>query len=245
MQKVLIIGATSAIAQEVAKLYAESGSQLFLVARNNEKLEHVAQDLDVRGAAAVDTHVCDLIDNTCHNEILRVADKTLDGIDISFIAHGTLPDQEDCESSVEQTLQEFQINLISVVSVLTLLGNYFAKQGKGCIAVISSVAGDRGRQSNYVYGAAKGGLAVFLQGLRNRLSKTGVCVLTIKPGFVITPMTQNFKKGILWVQPQQVAKTIVNAIRKRKNVVYVPWFWFWIMLIIRNIPENIFKRMSL
>lgn len=245
MNKVLIIGATSAIAQEVAKLYAKSGSQLFLVARNKEKLDQVAQDLDVRGATAVTTHVCDLTDATRHNEILRVADKTLDGIDISLIAHGTLPEQKDCESSIEQTLQEFQINLISVVSVLTLLGNYFEKQGKGCIAVISSVAGDRGRQSNYVYGAAKGGLTIFLQGLRNRLCKTGVCVLTIKPGFVITPMTKNFKKGILWVQPKQVAKSIVRAVRRRKNVVYVPWFWRWIMLIIRSIPENIFKRMSL
>ena len=143
------------------------------------------------------------------------------------------------------TLQEFQINLVSVVSLLTLLANYFEKQGKGCIAVISSVAGDRGRQSNYIYGAAKGGLTIFLQGLRNRLSKAGVCVLTIKPGFVITPMTENFKKGFLWAQPQQVAKAIVSAIRRRKNVIYVPWFWRWIMLVIRNIPENVFKRMSL
>ena len=245
MQKVLIIGATSAIAQEVAKLYAISGFQLFLVARNTEKLEQVAQDLDLRGAAAVATHACDLSDTSHHDEILRVADKALDGIDITLIAHGTLPEQKECESSIDKTLQELQINLISVVSLLTVLGNYFEKQGKGCIAVISSVAGDRGRQSNYVYGTAKGGLTIFLQGLRNRLSKAGVCVLTIKPGFVITPMTQNFKKGFLWAQPQQVARAIVRAIRKRKNVVYVPWFWRWIMLIIRSIPENIFKRMSL
>ena len=245
MQKVLIIGATSAIAQEVAKLYAISGFQLFLVARNTEKLEQVAQDLDLRGAAAVATHACDLSDTSHHDEILRVADKALDGIDITLIAHGTLPEQKECESSIDKTLQELQINLISVVSLLTVLGNYFEKQGKGCIAVISSVAGDRGRQSNYVYGTAKGGLTIFLQGLRNRLSKAGVCVLTIKPGFVITPMTQNFKKGFLWAQPQQVARAIVSAIRKRKNVVYVPWFWRWIMLIIRSIPVNIFKRMSL
>ena len=245
MQKVLIIGATSAIAQEVAKLYAKSGFQLFLVARNTEKLEQVAQDLDLRGAAAVATHACDLSDTSHHDEILRVADKALDGIDITLIAHGTLPEQKECESSIDKTLQELKINMISVVSLLTVLGNYFEKQGKGCIAVISSVAGDRGRQSNYVYGAAKGGLTIFLQGLRNRLSKSGVCVLTIKPGFVITPMTKNFKKGILWAQPQQVAKAIVSAIQKRKNVVYVPWFWRWIMLVIRIIPENIFKRMSL
>ena len=245
MQKVLIIGATSAIAQEVAKLYANSGSQLYMIARNSDKLEQVAQDLSVRGATAVTTYSCDLTDTTRHDEILRLADKALGGIDITLIAHGTLPEQKECESSINHTLQEFQINLISVVSLLTVLGNYFEKQGKGCIAVLSSVAGDRGRQSNYVYGAAKGGLTIFLQGLRNRLSKTGVCVLTIKPGFVITPMTVNFKKGLLWAQPKKIAEAIVTAIRKRKNVVYVPWFWFWIMLIIRNIPENIFKRMSL
>ena len=171
MQKILIIGATSAIAQEVAKSYAKSGFQLFLVARNTGKLEQVAQDLDVQGAAAVATHACDLTDTSQHDEILRVADKTLDGIDITLIAYGTLPEQKKCESSIDKTLQEFHVNLISVVSLLTILGNYFEKQGNGCIAVISSVAGDRGRQSNYVYGAAKGGLTIFLQGLRNRLSK--------------------------------------------------------------------------
>ena len=245
MKKILIIGATSAIAQEVAALYADSGSQLCLVARNTEKLEQVAQDLRVHGATAVETFSSDLTDTTCHDEIMRVADKALGNIDITLIAHGTLPEQKDCENSVEQTIQELQVNFLSTVSLLTLLANYFEKQGKGCITVLSSVAGDRGRQSNYVYGAAKGGLSIFLQGLRNRLSKAGVGVLTIKPGFVITPMTAEFKKGVLWAQPKRVAEAIVSAIQKRKNVVYVPWFWRWIMLVIRSIPESIFKRMSL
>lgn len=245
MQKVLIIGATSAIAQEVAILYANTGSQFCLIARNTEKLEQVAQDLRVHGATAVETFSSDLTDTTCHDEIMRVADKALGNIDITLIAHGTLPEQKDCENSVEQTIQELQVNFLSAVSLLTLLANYFEKQGSGCIAVISSVAGDRGRQSNYVYGAAKGGLSIFLQGLRNRLSKAGVGVLTIKPGFVITPMTAEFKKGVLWAQPKRVAEAIVSAIQKRKNVVYVPWFWRWIMLVIRSIPESIFKRMSL
>ena len=245
MPKVLIIGATSAIAQEVAKIYAAAGSQLILVARNSQKLQQVAQDLRVRGADNVEILSLDLTDNERYEEIVVTTDKLLGGIDIALIAHGTLPDQKACEASVNDTLQELQINLLSTVSLLTLLANYFEKQGSGCIAVISSVAGERGRQSNYVYGAAKGGLSIFLQGLRNRLCKAGVCVLTIKPGFVITPMTADFKKGFLWAQPRQVAEAIVTAIQKRKNVVYVPWFWRWIMLIIRNIPENIFKRMSL
>ena len=245
MPKVLIIGATSAIAQEVAKIYAAAGSQLILVARNSQKLQQVAQDLRVRGADNVEILSLDLTDNERYEEIIVTTDKLLGGIDIALIAHGTLPDQKACEASVNDTLQELQINLLSTVSLLTLLANYFEKQGSGCIAVISSVAGERGRQSNYVYGAAKGGLSIFLQGLRNRLCKAGVCVLTIKPGFVITPMTADFKKGFLWAQPRQVAEAIVTAIQKRKNVVYVPWFWRWIMLIIRNIPENIFKRMNL
>jgi len=245
MPKVLIIGATSAIAQEVAKLYAADGSQLFLVARDKQKLEQVTQDLSVRGAGAIGSLSLDLAEIGRHENILSEAKETLCSIDIALIAHGTLPDQKMCEASVAQTLQELEINLVSTISLLTLLANYFEKNGKGCLAVITSVAGDRGRQSNYIYGAAKGGLSIFLQGLRNRLNKTGVCVLTIKPGFVDTPMTKGFKKGILWAQPKQVAEAIIIAIQKRKNVVYVPWFWRWIMVIIRSIPESIFKRMSL
>ena len=245
MAHVLIIGATSAIAQEVAKLYAEKGSNLFLVARDSKKLNQVAMDLKVRGAGVVDHLSQDLLDTNQHEILIKKADEVLGCIDIALIAHGTLPDQKQCENSVDQTLQELQINFLCSVSLLTLLANYFEKQEKGCLAVISSVAGDRGRQSNYIYGAAKGGLSIFLQGLRNRLSRTRVCVLTIKPGFVITPMTKDFKKGILWAQPEQVAVNIVNAIKKRKNVVYVPWFWRWIMVSIRAIPEGVFKRMSL
>jgi len=245
MSRVLIIGATSAIAQEVAKIYAASGSQLFLVARNSQKLEQVVKDLKVRGADNIEQLSLDLENIEDHEQIVTAADKFMSGIDIVLIAHGTLPDQKSCENSVINTVQELQINFLSTVSLLTLLANYFEKQASGCIAVISSVAGDRGRQSNYVYGAAKGGLSVFLQGLRNRLSRAGICVLTIKPGFVISPMTAEFKKGILWAQPKKVANNIVSAIHKRKNVVYVPWFWRLIMLIICNIPENIFKRMRL
>lgn len=245
MSQVLIIGATSAIAQEVAKLYAAKGVKLFLVARDSQKLNQVAQDLEVRGAETVDCLSLDLANIEQHEILLNSADETLGGIDIVLIAHGTLPDQKQCEASVNQTLQELQINFVSTVSLLTLLANYFERQGHGCLAVITSVAGDRGRQSNYIYGAAKGGLSVFLQGLRNRLSKAGVCVLTIKPGFVITPMTAEFRKGLLWVQPKLVAEAIINAIQKRKDIIYVPWFWRWIMVIIRAIPERVFKRMSL
>jgi short-subunit dehydrogenase len=132
-----------------------------------------------------------------------------------------------------------------VIALATVLANRFEAQRSGSIAVISSVAGDRGRQSNYVYGAAKGAVTLLLQGLRNRLSKSGVQVLTIKPGFVDTPMTAEFKKGALWAKPDDIAHGIVSAIDRRRDVVYLPGFWRLIMLIIRHIPEPIFKRMSL
>jgi short-subunit dehydrogenase len=136
-------------------------------------------------------------------------------------------------------------NCISVISLLTHLANYFEKQRSGCVAVITSVAGDRGRQSNYVYGAAKGAVNIFLQGMRNRLSKVGVTVLTIKPGLVDTPMTAGLPKNFLFADPAVVGTRIFNAIMRGKEIVYVPWFWRWIMLIIRTIPESVFKRMKL
>ena len=163
----------------------------------------------------------------------------------SILKYGSLGDQAACEASAAQTLTELNTNCISVISLLTLLANVMQKQGSGSLAVISSVAGDRGRQSNYVYGTAKGALTIFLQGLRNRLDQHGVHVLTIKPGFVDTPMTSDFSKGLLWVGPETIARGIVSAINKRKDIVYLPFFWRYIMLIIRLIPERIFKRMSL
>jgi short-subunit dehydrogenase len=138
-----------------------------------------------------------------------------------------------------------QTNGTSVIALLTLLANRFEAQGHGTLAVIGSVAGDRGRQSNYVYGTAKGMLAIFLQGLRNRLHRRGVNVLTIKPGFVDTPMTAGFEKGPLWASPEQVASRIIVAIDKGWDVVYAPAFWRLIMLVITTIPERVFKRLSL
>ena len=149
------------------------------------------------------------------------------------------------EQDYAYTEQALRTNFLSVVSLLTPIANQLEKQHYGCIAVISSVAGDRGRQSNYVYGAAKGALTIFLQGLRNRLQAANVCVLTIKPGFVDTPMTADLKKGALWAKPESVAKGIYRAIKRRKNSVYLPWFWWPIMMVIRHIPEPIFKRLKL
>jgi decaprenylphospho-beta-D-erythro-pentofuranosid-2-ulose 2-reductase len=162
-----------------------------------------------------------------------------------LIAHGTLPDQQACEASYDVTRREMEVNALSVISMLTYLANHFEKQGHGSLAIISSVAGDRGRQSNYVYGSAKAAVTVFLGGLRNRLHGAGVHVLTIKPGFVDTPMTSEFPKGPLWASPEKVAKGIHKAILKRRDVVYLPGFWRMVMRIIREIPEPVFKRLKL
>ncbi|HLW74578.1 MAG TPA: SDR family NAD(P)-dependent oxidoreductase, partial [Gammaproteobacteria bacterium] len=156
-----------------------------------------------------------------------------------------LPDQAACEASVALTLREFGTNGLSAIAFLTLLAQRMQPEGRGVIAAISSVAGDRGRQSNYIYGSAKAALSAYLSGLRQRLAKSGVAVVTIKPGFVDTPMTRDFKKGTLWASPQSVARGIVRAIDRRRSVVYLPWFWWGIMLVIKHIPEGIFKRIKL
>lgn len=245
MQKVLIVGASSAIAEATARLWAARGAALFLVGRNAARVETLAADLRVRGAASVGCFVMDATDRAAHAAMVEAASAALGGLDVALIAHGTLPDQKACEASVELTLQEIDNNGLSVIALATLLGAQFAAQGHGTLAAISSVAGDRGRQSNYVYGAAKGMVSLFMQGLRNRLAKQGVQVLTIKPGFVDTPMTAVFKKGALWAQPGDIARGILRAIEQGKDEVYLPGFWRLIMLIIRHIPERIFKKLSL
>jgi short-subunit dehydrogenase len=245
MQKILIIGATSAIAEACAKRFAAQGHSLFLLARNGSRLESLAQDLRVRGATAVHCASFEANALETHQALLEQVKTELNGLDRVLIAHGTLSDQQACEQSVELTLQELQTNALSVIALLTLLANHFAQQRHGNIAVIGSVAGDRGRQSNYIYGTAKGALGIFLQGLRNRLNKSGVQVLTIKPGFVDTPMTAAFPKGPLWATPEKVALDIDRAIEKKKDVLYTPGFWILIMLVIKSIPEKLFKRLSL
>lgn len=245
MQKILIIGATSAIAEATARLWAGRGEALFLVGRQAQRLEVIAADLRVRGAVSVACYTMDACDRSAHAALLEAAQAAMGGLDVALIAHGSLPDQKACEASVDLTLREIDNNALSVIALATRLGELFAAQGRGSLAVISSVAGDRGRQSNYVYGAAKGMVSLFLQGLRNRLAKKGVQVLTIKPGFVDTPMTASFAKGALWAKPEAIARGIVKAVDGRRDEVYLPGFWRLIMLLICHIPERIFKKLSL
>lgn len=245
MKKILIIGATSAIAEASARIWAQRGDELFLVARNQEHLNIVANDLKVRGSSGVHCYCMDANNYENHLPMLGIAFEALKKIDVVLIAYGTLSNQKECESSIELTLQEIKTNALSVITLLTHLASRFEGQGAGTIAVISSVAGDRGRASNYVYGAAKAMVTAFASGLRQRLHNSGVSVVTIKPGFVDTPMTAQFQKGLLWAKPARVAERIVRAIDQNKDEVYVPIFWGVLMAIIKLIPNNIFRRIKL
>ena len=245
MKRILIIGATSSIAEHCARIWATRGDALHLVARNEQHVQTITTDLKVRGASKVTTYCSDLNDMDKHEEMLNVVYDALEDIDIVLIAHGTLSNQKTCELSVGETLQEIQTNALSTISLLTLIANRFEAKQSGTICVISSVAGDRGRASNYVYGSAKAMVTAFTSGLRQRLYKSNVSVVTIKPGFVDTPMTSAFTKGFLWAKPNVVSDKIVKAIDKNKAEIYVPLFWFGVLIIIKNIPNFIFKKMDL
>jgi short-subunit dehydrogenase len=245
VRKILIVGATSAIAEATSRIFAGRGDALYLVARKQEQLAAIAADLKVRGASKVDMEVMDANDLASHEPMLKRAVQSLGGLDTVLVAYGTLGDQKASEASVDVAVREINNNGVSTVAMLTLIATMFEHQKAGTIACISSVAGDRGRQSNYVYASAKALVSTFLSGLRQRLSPHGVTVLTIKPGFVDTPMTAAFPKGPLWAKPQKVAADIVKAIDRSAAVVYVPGFWRLIMFIIRSIPETIFQRLKL
>ena len=241
-KKILIIGATSTIAEHCSKIWAQREDQLYLVARNEERLKRITADLKLLGAKEVFSHRMDLNDIEHHAGMLDTAVNVMGGIDTVLIAHGTLSNQKACEQSMEKALAEIKTNAISTISLLTHIANIFEVKRAGTIAVISSVAGDRGRASNYVYGSAKAMVTAFTSGLRQRLHKSNVAVITIKPGLVDTPMTSAFKKGLMMAKPAAVAATIVQAVDKKKNEVYVPTFWWPVMVIIRLLPSSIFKR---
>jgi decaprenylphospho-beta-D-erythro-pentofuranosid-2-ulose 2-reductase len=244
-KRILVLGATSGIAEACCRMWAERGDSLFLVARNGDRLAAVAADMRTRGAAHVGSAVADLDDTAAHPEMLAHAINSLAGMDVAFLAHGVLGDQGDAERSFPAAEQILHTNIDSPVSLLTWLGNYCAQRHSGTLAVLSSVAGERGRKSNYVYGASKAGLSVFVDGLRNRLDREGVRVMTIKPGPVRTSMTQAMKGSAKFADVEVVAKTLVKVIDKGADVVYVPGIWRIIMAVIRAIPERVFKKLDL
>jgi decaprenylphospho-beta-D-erythro-pentofuranosid-2-ulose 2-reductase len=245
MRKILIVGATSAIAEASARLWAQQGHKLYLAGRRAEPLQAIADDLGSRGVAFVATRLFDANRFDDHAALLDEAALAMQGLDTVLIAHGTLPDQARAEREAAYALAELSTNGISVVHLLTLVAARLEAQGHGAIAVISSVAGDRGRQSNYVYGSAKALVTAFSSGLRQRLAKHGIRVLTVKPGFVDTPMTAAFPKGPLWAKPEAVAKDIVRAVDSGSGVLYTPWIWRLIMAVIKAIPERVFVKLRL
>ncbi len=246
MNKILVFGATSKLAEETVRHIKGVETKVMLVASNKEKLEIVHKDLKTwNPEVEYFTYVLNALEYEKHQEMFNNAIQKLGGLDTFFVAHGTLPDNEKTRRSQEETLKEFNINCLSVISLCTICSNYFEKQKNGTIAVISSVAGERGRQSNYIYGSAKAGVSAYLQGLRNRMFEFGVTVVTIKPGMVKTPMTLGMPDSPLFAKPEKVGKDIFNAIRKKKDIIYTPRYWKIIMTIIKWIPESIFKKLKL
>ena len=243
--RVLIVGATSAIARAVARRYARDGAALALAARDPEKLAAEAADVRARGAGRVVEVAFDATDFERHGPAVAEAWDALGGLDAALVAYGTLPDPEAVARDAGAAVEAFRLNATSVVSVMTHLAERFEAQGSGVIAVISSVAGDRGRPSNYVYGAAKGAVSLFAQGLRGRLRAAGVRVVTVKPGFVDTPMTADVPKNPLFAAPDAVGRAIHRAMTGGADVVYTPRFWRPVMAAVRAIPERLFKRLSL
>lgn len=241
MKRILIVGATSGIATACARIWAAEKNELILVARNKEKLDQTAADLRARGAN-VTTHLMDATDTSAHAAMLDAAG----AIDIALISYGTLPDQKECERDPAAATNAMLTNATSVIALSTAILERMETEGKGTLAIISSVAGDRGRATNYVYGAAKAAVTAFADGARARLYGTPVHVVTIKPGFVDTPMTKDLAlPGALTATPEQAARRIVRGIERKANVLYVPFFWRPIMFVIRHLPEPIFKRLKL
>jgi len=245
MKTIVVIGATSALAQAIIKIHAAENDRLILVGRNRERLELICNDSMIQGAGPSLVYDLDLTEVEEHDRLWEFVYENTAKPDVVYIAHGILPDQKGCEKSYTDTFASLQVNALSVMSLLTNLSNRMEQDRHGKIVVISSVAGDRGRKSNYIYGTAKAAVSTFLQGLRNRLYASNVSVITVKQGFIETPMTVDFKKGLLWATTDKVALDIVKAVNKNKNVIYTPFFWLYIMLVIKSIPESIFKRLSL
>jgi short-subunit dehydrogenase len=241
-RRVVIFGATSAMAQEVGRLLAAERAALYLVGRDPAKLAAVGDDLRVRGATGVDAVAADLDDDARHPALLAAARAALGGVDLVLVAHGVLAGSDACERDPAVLAQVLRTNFAGAAALCQAAALDLAAHGGGTLAAISSVAGDRGRPSNYAYGAAKAGFSVFLEGLRARFHARGVHVLTVKPGRVDTPMTADLPRSALSVHPRRVARPILRAVDRRRAVVYVPGFWRAIMLVVRSLPEAVIRR---
>lgn len=237
---VLILGATSTVAVDVARLYRDRGARLYLLGRSETKLEAIAGEL---GPAVVGAMAVDFLEREASTGALQQALSDLGEVDVVLIAQGDLGDQALSERDLDEAERQVRLNYLSVVWQLVVLGPFFERQGRGSLCVISSVAGDRGRPRNYTYGSAKGGVTLYLQGLRSRLWPR-IAVTTIKLGPVDTPMTVHHPKNALFVSSPEAARGIVRAIQRQRGEAYVPGYWALIMFVVRNLPESLFQRLG-
>ena len=243
MDYVLIVGAKSDIATSVAEIYAKNGYNLYLAARKSSDLTLFANDLSIRTSTEVVCVDIDVLDYDSHDGFYKSLNGTLAGV--IFVA-GYLGDQNKAQSDFSEARKIIETNYVGAISLLGIIAEDFERQQSGFIVGIGSVAGDRGRASNYIYGSSKAAFSTFLSGLRNRLHNSGVHVLSVKPGFVDTKMTQGMDlPSRLTSSPQEIAKDIYKAQQNKKNTLYTKSVWGWIMFVIRLIPERIFKKMSL
>jgi decaprenylphospho-beta-D-erythro-pentofuranosid-2-ulose 2-reductase len=244
-KRIVILGATSAIAQAAARIWAGQGARFVLVARNAERLEAIAADLKARGAAQAESLAVDCAEVEPTAELSRIIE-ILGGLDVVLLAYGVLGDQAQLERDPAAVADLLRTNFVSAAAWCQAVATVLERQRTGALLVIGSVAGDRGRGSNYVYGASKAGLGVLVQGIAHRLASTGGRAVLIKPGFVDTPMTADIaRKGAFWARPEAVARTIVASADRGGPVVYAPAFWRGIMFAVRITPSAVFHKTRL
>jgi hypothetical protein len=243
MKHALILGATSDIAKALAYKFAAQGFGVILAARQSERLDNVISDIEIRHNTPAQAVEFDALDYASHTEFYN---SLTPKPDVAICVFGYLGDQQTAQNDFAEAETIINLNYTGAVSILNIIANDFERRKAGTIVGLSSVAGDRGRQSNYLYGSAKAGLTAYLSGLRNRLAKANVHVITVKPGFVRTKMTAGKPlPGPITAKPEQVAEDVFKAYRRQSNQVYTLWMWKYLMWVIRNIPEPIFKRLSL
>lgn len=243
MPTVLILGASSDMAVAIAREFATRRYDIQLAARNIGRLGPLQSDISIRSGMTCTLHEFDALNFDSHQTFF-------DGLpakpDITICVFGYLGNNELARSNWEESEKIIHTNYTGAVSILNVVSNHYAARKSGIIAGISSVAGERGRQSNYLYGSAKAGFTAYLSGLRNRMYREKVHVVTVQPGFVYTKMTENLSlPALLTAHPESVAKAVCNAVEKKKNLIYVKWFWRWIMFNIRSVPEPIFKKLRM
>lgn len=242
---VLILGGTSRIARELAARHAEAGHAIAVTARDADEAERIAADLRVRHDVPAEGFAFDALDFAGHAAFVAAVERALGPIEVALVAFGEMGDQDTAETDFAAAKRVIDINYTGAASICEAIAHAMESRRRGAIVGISSVAGDRGRQSNYFYGSAKGAFTLYLGGLRNRLHPAGVRVLTVRLGFVDTRMTYGMKTGIPIADPEAISEAIVAALARGEEDIYLPRFWGGIMGVIRAIPEGIFKRLKL